>query len=75
MSQTERLYKLSHLLSQGQCLRKQRLLDELDVSFATLKRDLQHLRDRMNQPAVFDRQHSGWRLDRSQATVGTHKNT
>jgi predicted DNA-binding transcriptional regulator YafY len=71
VSQLERVYKLSHLLSLGQCLPKQRLLDELGVSFATLKRDLQHMRDRMNQPVVFDRQHSGWRLDRSLATVGT----
>lgn len=71
MSQTERLYKLSHLLGQGQSLPKQRLLDELGVSFATLKRDFMHLRDRMNQPVVFDRQHNGWRLDRGQKVVGT----
>lgn len=71
MSQTERLYRLSHLLAQGHCLTRRRLLDELGVSWATLKRDLAHLRDRMNQPVVFDRERQGWRLDRSQAVVGT----
>ena len=44
MSQTERLYKIRHLLALGKCLGKQRLLDELGVSPATLKRDLAHLR-------------------------------
>ena len=71
MSQTERLYKISHLLGIGQCLTRQRLLDELDISPATLKRDLAHLRDRMNMPVTFDRERGGWCLDRSKQVVGT----
>jgi predicted DNA-binding transcriptional regulator YafY len=71
MSQTERLYKLKSWLDAGRCLSKARLLDELGVSPATLKRDLAHLRDRMNAPVVHDRQQGGWRLDRSEARIGT----
>ena len=70
MSQTERLYKIRHLLALGKCLGKQRLLDELGVSPATLKRDLAHLRDRMNMPVVFDREGGGWCLDQSQHGAG-----
>ena len=71
MSQTERLYKLKSLLDAGQCLSKARLLAELAASPATLKRDLAHLRDRMNAPIVFDRERGGWRLDRNATVVGT----
>ena len=71
MSQTERLYKLKSLLDAGQCLGKARLLAELETSPATLKRDLAHPRDRMNAPIVFDRERSGWRLDRGAGIVGT----
>ena len=71
MSQTERLYKISHLLTIGQCLSRQRLLDDLGISPATLKRDLAHLRDRMNMPVTFDRELGGWRLDRTQQGAGT----
>ena len=71
MSQTERLYKLKSLLDAGQCLTRSRLLEELAISPATLKRDLAHLRDRMNAPIVFDRERGGWRLDREATVVGT----
>ena len=71
MSQTERLYKISHLLSQGQCLSRQRLLDDLEISLATLKRDLAYLRDRMNMPVVFDREQLGYRVQKNQVAIGT----
>jgi len=67
----ERLYKIRHLLTQGQCLSRERLLGDLEISPATLKRDLAHLRDRMNMPIVFDRERGGWRLDAGQGVVGT----
>ncbi len=71
MSQTERLYKLKSWLDAGRCLTKATLLEELGISAATLKRDLAHLRDRMNAPIEFDRERKGWRLDRQAAVVGT----
>jgi len=71
MSQTERLYRLKSLLDSGRCLTRERLLADLGMSPATLKRDIAHLRDRMNAPIVFDRLQGGYRLDTSQALVGT----
>ena len=71
MSQTERLYRLKNLLDRGHCLTRERLLADLGISPATLKRDIAHLRDRLNAPAVFDRARCGYRLDASQALNGT----
>jgi len=71
MSQTERLYKIKRQLDLGQCLTKSAMLAELDISPATLKRDLAHLRDRMNAPLIFDRERNGWRLDPAAVRVGT----
>jgi len=48
MSQAERLYRLKNLLDSGRCLPRARLLTDLGISPATLKRDIAHLRDRMN---------------------------
>ena len=71
MSQTERLYRLKSFLDAGRCLTRQFLLEEFGTSLATVKRDIAHLRDRMNAPVVFDRERGGWRLDRQAATLGT----
>lgn len=71
MSQAERLYRLKNLLDSGRCLPRARLLTDLGISPATLKRDIAHLRDRMNAPVVWDREQSGYRLDAQQALVGT----
>jgi predicted DNA-binding transcriptional regulator YafY len=72
VSQTERLYRLKHLFDSGRCLGKIQLMAELGgVSFATLKRDIEHLRDRMNAPVVYDRQEGGYRLDPAQQALGT----
>ena len=70
MSQTERLYRLKSLLDTGRCLTRTRLLEELAISPATLKRDIAHLRDRMNAPVIFDHESKGWRLDRDASVVG-----
>ncbi len=71
MAQTERLYKLKHWLDAGRCLRPAEMLQELAVSAATLKRDIAHLRERMNAPVVWDRQQAGWRLDAAAQLPGT----
>jgi predicted DNA-binding transcriptional regulator YafY len=71
MGQTERLYRLKSQLDAGHCLHKAALLVELGISPATLKRDLAHLRDRMNAPLVFDRERNGWRLDAAAQLPGT----
>jgi len=40
-------------------------MEELGVSRATLKRDLEYLRDRMDAPIVYDRFHNGYKFDDS----------
>ena len=71
MAQTERLYKIKSQLDAGRCLNRAALLAELGISPATLKRDLAHLRDRMNAPVIFDRERNGWRLDPAAQLTGT----
>lgn len=71
VSQFERLARMRQKLAAGGCLGRQHLLDELEVSPATLKRDLAYLRDRLGMPVVFDRERGGWRLDHAQSGAGT----
>ncbi len=70
-AQTDRLYKLKAWLDAGRCLSREFLLRELEISLATLKRDLAVVRDRLNAPLIWDREQQGWRLDHSRQPVGT----
>jgi predicted DNA-binding transcriptional regulator YafY len=63
MDRTERFYKIELLLRSRGCVAFDTLLEELDVSRATLKRDLQYLRDRLAAPIVYDRFDNGYRFD------------
>ncbi len=65
MDRTERFYKIELLLRSRGCVSFQALQDELDVSPATLKRDLQYLRDRLSAPIVYDRFDNGYRFEQS----------
>ena len=71
MSQFVRLCRIRQELDTGRCLTRSYLIAELEISPATLKRDIALLRDRVNAPIVFDRELCGWRLDRTQPSVGT----
>ena len=71
MSQLDRIARINSLLSARRLVPRKVLLEELEVSPATLKRDIAFLRDAMNTPIVWDRELGGYRLDRSQ-TTGTH---
>ncbi|MDB5821197.1 MAG: DNA-binding protein [Rhizobacter sp.] len=64
MDRTERFYKIERLLRSRGTVPFDHLKDELDVSPATLKRDLQYLRDRMDAPIVYDRHDNGYRFER-----------
>ena len=61
MAQHERLHKIKRLLDSGRCVARSELLKTLEVSPATLKRDIAYLRDRMNYPLQWDRDGAGWR--------------
>ncbi|MBA4741140.1 MAG: YafY family transcriptional regulator [Azoarcus sp.] len=64
MNRTERLYRIDQLISEHGVVSRQSLLDELEVSLATLKRDLEYLRERLNAPIVWDRDAGGYRFAR-----------
>jgi predicted DNA-binding transcriptional regulator YafY len=52
------------MLQERQVVPVESFLDELGVSLATFKRDLEYLRDRLNAPIVWDREVGGYRFDR-----------
>lgn len=62
MNRTERFYRIDQLLAARGVLSRDALLAELQVSWATLKRDLAYLKDRFNAPIVFDRAAGGYRF-------------
>lgn len=63
MSNAERLYKIERMIRQRGHVSLRTLLDELEVSRATLKRDLEYLRSRLGAPIVYDRELNGYRLE------------
>lgn len=63
MNQTERFYKIDQLIGERKVVSFQALLDELEISRATLRRDLEFMRSRLNAPIVYDREANGYRFD------------
>jgi predicted DNA-binding transcriptional regulator YafY len=63
MDRTERFYRIELLIKSRGGVSFEDLLAELEVSPATLKRDLQYLRDRMDAPIVYDRFDNAYRFD------------
>lgn len=68
MNQTERFYKIDRMLRGRGAVSFQSLMDALEVSRATLKRDIAYLRDRFDAPIIFDRDAGGYRYDASLST-------
>jgi predicted DNA-binding transcriptional regulator YafY len=67
MNQTERFYKIDRLLKDGQIVSFADLQDSLAVSRATLKRDLEYMRDRFNAPIEYVRSSNGYRFGKPRA--------
>ena len=63
MDRTERFYRMTQLLHARRVVSSQTFRQELEVSVATLKRDVEYLRSRMNVPITWDRQAGGYRLE------------
>jgi predicted DNA-binding transcriptional regulator YafY len=63
MERTERFYKIQNLLRSRHYVKTVEFMQELGVSRATFKRDLEYLRDRMHAPIEYDRDHEAYRLD------------
>lgn len=60
MDRTERFYKIDQLLQQRGVVPLNVFLDELGVSRATFKRDLEYMRDRLHAPIEWDRERRGY---------------
>ena len=63
MERTERFYRMEQLLRERRSVPREVFLDELEVSPATFKRDLDYLRDRFKAPIQWDAETRGYRLD------------
>lgn len=70
MDRTERFYKIDQLISEGRVVPFATLMATLEVSRATLKRDLEYLRDRLGAPIVWDREAGGYRYASAPAARG-----
>jgi predicted DNA-binding transcriptional regulator YafY len=66
MDKTERFYKIHGLLNAGKCLPLKHFVDTLEVSRATMVRDIAYMRDRLGAPIVYDPDRGGYRYDRTQ---------
>jgi predicted DNA-binding transcriptional regulator YafY len=62
MDRTERFYKIEHLIRSRGCVSFATLLEALEVSPATLKRDLAYLRERLDAPIEYDAGENGYRF-------------
>ena len=59
---TARLYRIETLIRSRGTVSLRTLIDELEVSPATLKRDLEYLRSRLGAPIEYDRDANGYRF-------------
>lgn len=73
MDRTERFHLIDMMLSGSGVVTFQRMLDRLDVSRATLKRDLEYLRNRLNAPIVWDRDLGGYRFENQERGGGQYE--
>ncbi|MFA6062203.1 MAG: YafY family protein [Gallionella sp.] len=66
----ERIYKIDQLLSERRAVPFAEFLASLEISSATLKRDLTYMRDRLNAPIIYDRELGGYRFDKLNGLQG-----
>lgn len=64
MDRSERFYRIDQLLNERGVVTRDVFLEELEVSLATFKRDLEYMRDRYNAPVVWDADAGGYRFDK-----------
>lgn len=64
MDKMERFFKIDSLLRNSRyAVSRDKFLEELEISPATFKRDLEYLRDRMHAPIEYDRELKGYRYE------------
>ena len=70
MSMYERIHMIDQMLADRRFVPFSELKDRLEISPATLKRDLAFMRDRLNAPIIFDRELGGYRFDKASQLPG-----
>ena len=70
MDRTERFYKIDHMIQSRGRVKVREFLDELGVSLATFKRDLEYMRSRLNAPIVWDRDLEAYRFEEGKGGKG-----
>lgn len=73
MDRTERFYKIDQLLGERRAVPFSVLVAKLGVSRATIKRDLEYLRNRLNAPIVWDREQGGYRFSEEERIGGQYE--
>jgi len=62
MSGMERIYQIDQMLGNRPVVTRAELQERLGISWATLKRDLAYMKDRLNAPITYDRDLGGYRF-------------
>lgn len=73
MDRTERFYKIDQLLSERRVVPFSLLSEKLGVSRATIKRDLEYMRNRLNAPILWDREAGGYRFADPEQGAGRYE--
>ena len=63
MERAQRITRINAMISRPQGASMAQMIEELELSRATVNRDLQHMRDQMNAPIVWDRYQGVYRLE------------
>jgi predicted DNA-binding transcriptional regulator YafY len=63
VDRTERFYRIRRRLIEKGTLTRREIEEELEISHATFKRDIEYLRDRLNVPIVWSREHQAYVID------------
>ena len=72
MDRTERFYRIDQLLNERRAVPIEIFIEELEVSQATFKRDLEYMRERLNAPIVWDRELRGYRFDHDEPAASSY---
>jgi len=73
MDRTERFYKIRSLLRQNRSVTMQQMCESLEVSRATVCRDLDYLRDRLGLPVLWDASVRGYVLENADQPGGSQE--
>ncbi|PJA58803.1 MAG: transcriptional regulator [Rhodocyclales bacterium CG_4_9_14_3_um_filter_68_10] len=73
MNRTERFYKIDQMIQEHGSVPFAMFRERLEVSRATIKRDLEFMRNRLNAPIVWDRDARGYRFGEPERLGGQYE--